>query len=73
MSLTDLANLMLNDLFQANFLVWAEWKFPHDERSPLTSVKKQNFDSEQLGNQGPQTAIKTVNTVTAVHNRLLCC
>jgi hypothetical protein len=55
------------------FRLWAEWKFPHDERSPLTSVKKQNFDSEQFGNKGPQTAIKTVNTVTAIlHNRLLC-
>jgi hypothetical protein len=56
------------------FGVWVEWKLPRDDRSPLTSVKKQNFDSEQLGNEGPQTANITVNTVTAVlHNRWLCC
>jgi len=47
MSLTHLADLMLTDLLSSNFFrVWAEWQLPCDDRSPLTSVKQQNFDFE---------------------------
>jgi hypothetical protein len=75
MSLTHLADLLLTDLLSSNlFGVWAEWQLPCDEKSPPTSVKQQNFDSEQLGNQAAQIAIITVNTVTSVlYNRLFCC
>jgi len=45
--LTHLADLMLNDLLSSNlFGVWAEWQLPCDKRSPFTSAKQQNFDSE---------------------------